>query len=592
MEIRAILGRLLLKAHVKSHYRVQGGKVVYIHEYDNKVHGEHPEASLHQRSALGVHAKEGAYIRATDAHDAKAIKQVADSLGVKVTKARRAGANHHGRTGAYDHLHFASTEDAAKVHAHLEGGPGAAAPKAAAPPPPKPEPPAAPAPAHAPEPAPNPLGGTWTPNNLTVQQVWQLRNTLPGHDKTYTIEIHKQPNGKFSVLTAYGKTGKPQIQEAKVKDATFQEAQAFAGKLAASKAGKGYVKHDNAPIHWLEQTHGTPAKEPDVDMIHVATAKDLLAKATDQNDKAAKAAGLAVLLAKKAGDEGPAAAATNISLNAYGYQMKGTPEGTAEAAKLHAKASVAHSSLGGVAPIEAYPPAAKELQPFHQALAHAHYQLANQLLGGAQDDSIVSTKKDPALAAKLSEWTAWNNDVASNGWLGFWPTSPELAATKTESELYEMNKTAEKMVDLATSIQDGWYAQGDAEEAASWTGTINKWKINALASAKALDSISEKKEAEAAAAPKANPKWASLNWGELMKEATGVGVTHGGTIAHMINAGGAGLGMVADADLKKAATVCKKAALYTHAKGMGDVAAIWAGRAHALDAAIAAKGKP
>jgi len=109
-------------AHVKGHYRHINGKVVYVPDYDKTVHGDHPEATLHQRTVVGE--KKGAgFLRATDSQDRKAIKTAAEALGIEITHVKRAGANHHGRVSAYDHIHFNTAEDAQKVHAALQGMP-------------------------------------------------------------------------------------------------------------------------------------------------------------------------------------------------------------------------------------------------------------------------------------------------------------------------------------------------------------------------------------------------------------------------------------------------------------------------------------
>lgn len=107
------------KKHVKAHYRVVNGKVTYIQDYDANVHMEHPQASLADRSALGTHKEKGTFIRATDMEDRKTIEAHAAKVGAKITEVRRAGANHFGRQGAYDHLHFESPEDAAKVYGSM-----------------------------------------------------------------------------------------------------------------------------------------------------------------------------------------------------------------------------------------------------------------------------------------------------------------------------------------------------------------------------------------------------------------------------------------------------------------------------------------
>lgn len=107
------------KKHVKAHYRVVNGKVTYIQDYDANVHMDHPQASLADRSALGTHKDKGTFIRATDMEDRKTIEAHAAKVGAKITEVRRAGANHFGRQGAYDHLHFESPEDAAKVYGSM-----------------------------------------------------------------------------------------------------------------------------------------------------------------------------------------------------------------------------------------------------------------------------------------------------------------------------------------------------------------------------------------------------------------------------------------------------------------------------------------
>jgi hypothetical protein len=103
-------------AHVKAHYRVVNGKVSYIPGYDKTVHGDHPEATLHQRTVYGAHKSGTHFLRATDAEDREAIKAAAAKAGVEIHHIKRAGANHHGRQNAYDHIHFNTENDAKKVH--------------------------------------------------------------------------------------------------------------------------------------------------------------------------------------------------------------------------------------------------------------------------------------------------------------------------------------------------------------------------------------------------------------------------------------------------------------------------------------------
>jgi hypothetical protein len=107
------------EGHVKSFYRHVNGKTIYIHDFNRESHGHHPEASLHQRTVLGQHDTKGHYLRVTDAEDKKAILATAKDLGIQPGETRRAGAFHHGRHGAYDHIHF-KEEDAKRLHDALQ----------------------------------------------------------------------------------------------------------------------------------------------------------------------------------------------------------------------------------------------------------------------------------------------------------------------------------------------------------------------------------------------------------------------------------------------------------------------------------------
>lgn len=107
------------QSHIKGHYRHINGKVVYVQDYDKTVHGDHPEATIHQRTVIGAHKSGTHTLRATDGEDREAIKEAAGKLGVPVHHIKRSGANHHGRVGAYDVIHFNTQEDAKKVHAAL-----------------------------------------------------------------------------------------------------------------------------------------------------------------------------------------------------------------------------------------------------------------------------------------------------------------------------------------------------------------------------------------------------------------------------------------------------------------------------------------
>jgi hypothetical protein len=107
-------------AHIKAHYRTVNGKVTYIPGYDKTIHGDAPEATLHERTVLGLKGATG-YLRATDADDRKAILDKAKEMGVEHSHVKRSGANHHGRVGAYDVIHFKTGIDAVKVQAALKG---------------------------------------------------------------------------------------------------------------------------------------------------------------------------------------------------------------------------------------------------------------------------------------------------------------------------------------------------------------------------------------------------------------------------------------------------------------------------------------
>jgi hypothetical protein len=101
--------------HVKAHYRIQNGRVVYIPNYDREVHGDHPEATLHQRTVLGTNTAGIPFIRATDAADREKVLEAARSLGVHPETQRPSGANHHGRQNSYPTMFFATYEQAQQV---------------------------------------------------------------------------------------------------------------------------------------------------------------------------------------------------------------------------------------------------------------------------------------------------------------------------------------------------------------------------------------------------------------------------------------------------------------------------------------------
>jgi hypothetical protein len=114
----AIQPREILKAHVKSHYRVVNGKVVHVADHDDS-RPQGRAATLHERTAIGKHKGGTHYLRATDAEDGEHIKAAAQKLGIPVER-RRAGATHHGRTGAYDHYHVQDPSQALAIHEELK----------------------------------------------------------------------------------------------------------------------------------------------------------------------------------------------------------------------------------------------------------------------------------------------------------------------------------------------------------------------------------------------------------------------------------------------------------------------------------------
>jgi hypothetical protein len=113
-------------AHIKAHYRNVNGKIVYIEGYDKDVHGDHPEAALHERTVKHVDSKGAHFLRATDKEDAETIEAKAKELGITphhhATRGKYIKSNHHGRTSTYPTFYFDSEQDAQKVHDALKPG--------------------------------------------------------------------------------------------------------------------------------------------------------------------------------------------------------------------------------------------------------------------------------------------------------------------------------------------------------------------------------------------------------------------------------------------------------------------------------------
>jgi hypothetical protein len=112
------------KAHVKSHYRTVNGKVVYIHDYDKATHGDHPEATLQERTIL-KQTKHGHTIQVTDSEDNEKVKAAMTALGVQPHLTQHTGAAHHGLKKAVFQHHFTKEGDAQAVHAMLNENHGA-----------------------------------------------------------------------------------------------------------------------------------------------------------------------------------------------------------------------------------------------------------------------------------------------------------------------------------------------------------------------------------------------------------------------------------------------------------------------------------
>jgi hypothetical protein len=105
------------KRHVTGHYRtLHTGKVVYVHDFSasHAIASHSRSAHLHERSVLLQNRNS---IRVSNAADLRAMQTAAQREGVEFTR-RRAGANHHGRQGAYDHLDFQTPEAASRVMEH------------------------------------------------------------------------------------------------------------------------------------------------------------------------------------------------------------------------------------------------------------------------------------------------------------------------------------------------------------------------------------------------------------------------------------------------------------------------------------------
>jgi hypothetical protein len=259
--------------HVKAHYRIVNGKVVYIPNYDRTVNGDHPEATTHQRTVIGVNSHGVPFIRATDSEDRDKVLAVASSLGIRPNASRQSGtgtAGHHGRAGSYPHIYFDTSTQANAVmdafraqygdrgHEHTRAesprrGAGviqaalqrmANATSANT---------AAVAAAQARQDAQETVGSNQnrrffrTPAGTLDRRV-VLENTTPGHNKQYIIDLRQIGEGKWVVnvgngridgrtLTVRTKTDRPMSQAA---------ANILVSQIKAEKTQGGYVSVEDS----------------------------------------------------------------------------------------------------------------------------------------------------------------------------------------------------------------------------------------------------------------------------------------------------------------------------------------------------------
>jgi len=113
-------GEAVLKAegqvHVKHHFRNVKGKIVYIPDYNKELHGEHPEATLKERTIL-KQTKHGYTLQVFDSEDNEKVKAAQEALHVAPDAGtQHTGALHHGVKKAVFQHHYSHLEDAKKVH--------------------------------------------------------------------------------------------------------------------------------------------------------------------------------------------------------------------------------------------------------------------------------------------------------------------------------------------------------------------------------------------------------------------------------------------------------------------------------------------
>jgi hypothetical protein len=111
--------------HVKAHYRILNGKMVYVHDHDKLGAPVGHEAQIHERVQQSKSAKGTHTLMAVDPEDRDAVLKHAGQMGLKPEVKYQGGKirDHEGNVKAHGfyYAHFQNEEDAKKVHASLAG---------------------------------------------------------------------------------------------------------------------------------------------------------------------------------------------------------------------------------------------------------------------------------------------------------------------------------------------------------------------------------------------------------------------------------------------------------------------------------------
>jgi hypothetical protein len=109
--------------HVKAHYRILNGKMVYVHDHDKLGAAVGHEAQLHERVQQSKSAKGTHTLMSIDPEDRDAVLKHAEQMGLKPEVKYQGGKirDHEGNVKAHGfyYAHFQNEEDAKKVHASL-----------------------------------------------------------------------------------------------------------------------------------------------------------------------------------------------------------------------------------------------------------------------------------------------------------------------------------------------------------------------------------------------------------------------------------------------------------------------------------------